>query len=264
MSALAAMSCGDVHKLVHPYLDGEFEEGDRALLEEHLAGCDGCRRLVAFESSFKHGLKARLKRPAAPPALRQRVLSALDRADAAGDGPVPRLWRRAMPVAAVLAAAAAVAVFLGTPARNAADGAPLVEDAIRAHEKNYPIEVSGNEEKVKVFFAGRVPVPVRPPHLGHPGAALVGARHGHLRGRDAAQIVYQVDSSSMTVTIFDAGGLRLDSLPRSRRVGTHHLYTGTARGYNVVLYEDRGVGYVFTSDLDEDRMVDLVSASFSQ
>ena len=68
------VSCADVQKFVHPYLDGEFEDQDRIELEQHLAGCAACREMVAFEQSFKQALKKRVKRPAAPMELRARIL----------------------------------------------------------------------------------------------------------------------------------------------------------------------------------------------
>src|SRR5574341_1302496 len=107
------MKCDDVERFVHPYVDGEFDEAERAQLERHVDGCAACRDLVAFQSTFKANLKTRLRRPAAPAELRGRVLAALDAADAAGDGPVRPLWRRAAPATAVVAVAASVVVFLG-------------------------------------------------------------------------------------------------------------------------------------------------------
>jgi mycothiol system anti-sigma-R factor len=253
------VSCGDVQKFVHPYLDGEFEDQDRVELEQHLQTCATCREMVAFEQSFKTALKKRVKRPAAPPELRARVLEALDRADAAGDGPVPRLWRRVVPAGVVVAAAAAAAFFLWPVAPNT-DPA-LAEDAIRTHEKDLPVEVAGDEEQVRAFFTGRVPVPVKPPRL-QSGAALVGARIGRLRDHDAAQIRYRVNQSPVTLYVFDASSLGdMDGWDR-RVVQDHEVFTRGSRGYNVVLYQDAGVGYAFTSDLDQAQMLELVSGSF--
>lgn len=257
------MRCADVQKLVHPYLDGEFEDSELDPLERHLTQCDACRKLVAFEQAFKTNLRARLRRPTAPPELRDRVVAALDRADATGGGPVPALWRRAMPVAAAAAVAAAALVFLSTAIRTRADGSPIVEDAIRGHEKSLPIEVQGDADSVKVWMHGKVPVPVRPPRLPADEAVLVGARLGHVRDRDAAQIVYRVGQSNVTVYVFDASGMAMDA-PRKRIVGSRELFVGGARGYNVVFYRDRGVGYAFTSDLAEDDMLRLVSTAFDE
>lgn len=258
-----AMGCQDVQKVVHPYLDGEFEASDRIYLERHLATCTACREMVAFESSFKANLHARLRRQPAPPGLRSRVLSALDRADAHGEGPVPSLARRIMPYAGLAAAAAAAVIFLGTFVQSRASESPIAEDAIRSHEKNLPVEVAGDANHVKTWMEGKVPVPVRPPRLGGSSVALVGARIGHLKDRDAAQILYRVGQSNVTVYVFDASGMPMSSAHR-RMVDNREVFVDHARGYNVVFYRDQDVGYAFTSDLAEDQILQLVSASLDR
>jgi mycothiol system anti-sigma-R factor len=254
------MCCADVQKFVHPYLDGEFDDGDRAPMEAHLGECAACRELLAFESSFKATLRARLRKGAAPSHVRQRLASALDRADAQGHGPALPWKRRAVPVVLVLGAAA-VAVTLPALLFSRADSR-LVKEAIRAHQQNLPVEVSGNAESVRAWMQGKVSVPVKPPRLRDPSAALLGARVGHLRERDAAQIVYRVGQSQLTVHVFDASGLDMLA-PHRRVVDNREVFVDGDRGYNVVFYRDRGVGYAFTSDLAADEMVNLVSASFS-
>jgi anti-sigma factor (TIGR02949 family) len=257
------MRCEDVQKVVHPYLDGEFEASDRIYLERHLSTCTTCREMVAFESSFKANLHARLRRPPMPAELQGRVLAALDRADAVGEGPTPSLVRRAMPIGAALAAAAAVVIFLGTFVQSRAAESPIVEDAIRAHEKQLPVEVKGDVEHIKTFMVGKVPVPVRPPRLAAAQATLVGARLGHVRDRDAAQIEYRVGQSDVTVYVFDASGLPMTA-PRRQIVENHEVFVGGERGYHVVFYRDQDVGYAFTSDLEEDEILQLVSASLDE
>jgi anti-sigma factor (TIGR02949 family) len=255
------MRCNEVERLVQPYVDGEFEESERGELEEHIASCPTCQAQVSFHVRFKADLKARVRRPALPEGLRERVLGALDRADDAGEGPVPRIWRRALPVAGVLAVAAALVVFFMHVTRPVA-ASPIVEEAIRSHVKNLPIEITGSDEAVRAWMAGKVPVPVRPPRLGGGGSVvLVGARVGHLHNRDAAQLVYRVAGSQVTVYVFDPAGMAMRA-PRKRIVRDRVVYLDGARGYTVVFYRDRGVGYAFASDLDADQMLRLVSASF--
>jgi len=252
------MRCSDVEKFVHPYVDGEFEAEDRELLDRHLAGCDRCRELVAFQQNFRSSLRARLQRPVPPAALHDRIVRALDAADAHGQGPVPPVWRRALPLTAAITVAAGTLVAVGTFAPGNG-GSPIVEEAVRAHEKNLPVEVGGTEDNVRMWMAGKVPVPVRPPPL---GAQLIGGRLTHLRSRDAAQLLYRMPRTTVTVMVFDPSGLPMSGREK-RMVGTREVYLDEARGYNVVFYRDRGVGYALASDLDSDEMLRLVSASFS-
>jgi anti-sigma factor RsiW len=46
MTAPATIECRDLVELVTEYLEGALPHPDRARLEEHLAGCDGCTRYL--------------------------------------------------------------------------------------------------------------------------------------------------------------------------------------------------------------------------
>ena len=142
-AALETMRCDDVQRLVHAYLDGELLEADRIGFDEHVGACAACRGIVDEEARFKATLRARLRPvPAAPAELRARVLAALDEADSrTGQGPTPPLLRRAMPFVAVFAAAASMVVFLSTVVQPRVGRAAIVEDCIRSHEKNLPVEI---------------------------------------------------------------------------------------------------------------------------
>jgi anti-sigma factor RsiW len=41
------MTCRQVVELMTDYLEGNLPARDRALFEEHIAGCDGCRAYLA-------------------------------------------------------------------------------------------------------------------------------------------------------------------------------------------------------------------------
>ena len=40
------LSCQELVELVTDYLEGALPEGDRARLEDHISGCDGCRDYI--------------------------------------------------------------------------------------------------------------------------------------------------------------------------------------------------------------------------
>lgn len=285
------MACGDIERLVHPFLDGELLGDDCALVEEHLVGCARCRELVSFQSRFKADLRARLRAPVQAPAhLLASVRGALDRADAAGRS-WPKQLRRVLPLGAgALAAAIALVLVLGRSSQPAYADDAIVEEAIRGHEKNLPVEVGGpnvSDEEIRSWMQGKVPVPVRPlrvrttfiaagPGGGNGGngsnlvpvpPVLMGGRVYHLRNRDVGQLVYRVGRSQMTVYVFDPSGWEPgDGAPqaKTRRVGDHEVYVTEERGYTVALYRDRGVGYAVASDLEPEGVMRVVAASLNE
>jgi len=244
------MTCADVEKLVHPYLDGEFAAEERALVDVHLSGCSRCLGLVAFQRTFKAGLKARLHRPVTPANLRKSIVDALDRADARGDGPPLPLWRRAVPVTAALTAALGILVFAGAVGPSHADSG-VAEEAVRCHEKNLPVEVGGGEDNVRTWMQGKINVPVRPLKV---RGNFVGARLNQLRSRDVAQLRYVVSGTPVTVYVFDATGLDISGR-ETRVVGGRVVQIDTVRGYNMLFFRERGVGYALISDLEPDDLI---------
>jgi len=251
------MRCDDVGRFVHAYVDGEFEDEERVVLERHLTECERCRELVSFQTLFKTHIRARLRRPEPPPTLRGDVIAALAHADASGRGPRGSWLRRGVPGLVMAAAAAMVLIGVMQPSGAAT---PIYEEAVRAHEKNLPVEVGGSEENVAHWMAGKVAVPVRPFRSHY--LSLVGGRLWHVQSRDAAQLSYRVrvlgqpvaQATTMSVIIFDPAGWNLEE-------GEPRI--GQARGYNVVVTLRRGVGYAFVSDLSQDELLRVVAASMN-
>ncbi len=242
------MRCEDVDRFVPAYVDGEFEDEERVHLERHIAGCPRCREVVSFQTLFKTHLRARLRRPEPPATLRAGVLASLDRADAAGEGPRGKLWRRMLPGATMAAAAAVVLLGVMSPGKASV---PLLEECARAHEKNLPVEVGGSEENIRDWMVGKVSVPVRPPRFQN--VALIGGRMWHVQSRDAAQLTYRVAtrrlSTTLSLILFDPQGWDIDD---------GDVRVGEVRGTNVVVTRRGGVGYAFASDLEKDELLHLV------
>jgi mycothiol system anti-sigma-R factor len=245
--------CNTFQRFIDAYLDGEFAERDRVELEAHLDECEPCRHKVRLQAEWKRAVRAAAPHEAAPAALRQRVERALGTVELR-----PR-WRRladgALPVAV---AAGVVASLMLSRVR----WSPVAADVISKHQRNLPIEISGDREQVRRWYADKVDFPVRPPRFEQAAkqVELRGARLANVRDRQAAYLVYSVNGNKVSVFIFDPGELRLEA-PRKQRIGDREVYFDESRGYNVALYRDRGVGYAIASDLDQDQMVKLVSSA---
>src|SRR5256885_659162 len=141
------MTCQEMESFVHPFVDGELVGDDRALVERHVDGCQKCRDLVSFHSTFKANLRARLKRRVDPPAeLQQSITRALARAETGNGGGVRGL-KRAIPYTMIAAAAATLLVVFGARMQAKA-GSPIVEESVRAYEKDLPLEVGGTAAQV--------------------------------------------------------------------------------------------------------------------
>jgi anti-sigma factor RsiW len=64
---VGGLSCSDVLARLSDYMDGELPAAERARVEEHLRGCDGCARFGGELSATVRALRAHLARPAEVP-----------------------------------------------------------------------------------------------------------------------------------------------------------------------------------------------------
>ena len=122
-----------------------------------------------------------------------------------------------------------------------------------------PVDVTGGHDKLRAFFSHRLNFAMRPPNL-PARATLRGARLVSLRDQQAANLIYDVDGEKVSVLVFDPEDMPVQA-SRHRQVGEYDVFLDGQRGYNVAMFRDRDVGYAFTSDMSEDRMMQLGSAA---
>lgn len=248
------MSCQEVQKFIHPYLDGEIDEREWVALAAHIENCNNCQRLVQFEQTFRQSLKKSLKLTSAPPSLSVKLKNALDEIDEAESWSHRWLWR-------LIPAAAAILVVVGVFLSKSQEFSPLstlAEDSIAWHRRHMPMDVSGSSlEQVQQFFSDKVPFAVRPPTFSSPKAKLVGARLSNLGEHQAVFLTYHVAGNRVSVFIFDPQVMH--DLRGATRVGKRDVYWRDVRGYNVALFTAGGTGYAVTSDMEPQRLVQLIA-----
>lgn len=277
---LARLRCAGVWRFTDTYLDGEFGEVERAEFEEHLEGCEPCRKIVREQAAWKHAVRSAAPRETASAALRLRIDNALADAartdavlaDAAASALAPiddleaarekRTLKSRVLRYSPYAAAAGVALALAV---TRSPHTAVTADVIAKHQRNLPIEVSGRSDEVRRWYSDKVDFPVRPPSFGAHGlqnVALRGGRLANVRDHQAAYLMYEVDGNRVSVFIFDPGDMPLDAR-RHAVIGNREVYFDGEHGYNVALYRDQGVGYAIASDMDQSQMLRLVSAAVS-
>jgi anti-sigma factor RsiW len=257
-----AIQCNDIETLVHTYLDGELAEHDLLDVEDHLTECEACRQQMDEEARFVSRVREDLAPPPPPPMLHAQLLEALDGEDQRGAA-LARRTRRAFALPAAASVAAAAALVLFASAQWSANETPVTYEAVKQHLRRPPVEVQGAGVSpwIQQHFLPRVALP----RFSEPSVNLVGARLSHLRGRDAAQLFYEVMSSrghrNFQVHIIDASDLRLGGRDR-REVGGRALWVDDQLGFSTVTFRDQdGIGYLFTSDMEADELFELVIGS---
>jgi anti-sigma factor RsiW len=103
-----------IHELTAAYALDALDPEDRRAYEEHLPGCEICRRELASHWETAEALAVAAAGPAPSPALRERILAGVRAEPPQNVVPLESRRRRTAPaLAAVAAAAAVVAVGIG-------------------------------------------------------------------------------------------------------------------------------------------------------
>lgn len=257
--------CEDFTPFIDAYVDDEFGERERADMEAHLCVCDDCRRQVQMQIKFKEQLRTHLCKDKAPENLRERLLEELSQAEVE-HAECQRNWPsmvRVGWVAGPLAAMVALAFVLPemTVAPAASSQMPVIDHTVDWHRGNFPLEVTtADAQEAQDWFDGKVDFSVRLPQFADTRVNLLGGRMANIEDRRAALLLYEVDGARLSVILFDGEGMRVP--PETvRRVHDRDIVWLDQRGYGVAVVQDSGVTYAMTSDLAEDRFLELVATS---
>jgi anti-sigma factor RsiW len=272
--------CRDRSRMLGSYLDGELDAGKLIEIDEHVASCDTCREETQLLSAMRGSLK-RVVRTATPNGLRDRIGNAMaaevareearTEADAGGFDPTVPVaslgsWRTMVP----LATAAALALVWGAATRTtqhatsevvAGFGDDLLAELVEEHR--WPLPPETTDPKTVRGFERYVGVPVRPASFERGGAHLVGGRVLPLHSQRAAMLQYEVGTGDnvrrVSVLVYDAQKIQVGTNLAPREIGTAEVRVGREKAYSVAATERAGVGYLVTSDLDQDKNAQLAA-----
>jgi hypothetical protein len=265
-------TCSDVSKLIPTYLDGELAESELLAFEHHLVECDSCEGEVDDERQFLDRVRDALAEASpANETFRARLMKVLDdEEDRLARAARREWWSWALPGTATLAAAAALFVFvfdIAQPASNENRGETAMAPGNHALEAGPigPAMVSASRGEIARSASEYLRIPVRAPRFASAQADLRGWQPIRRRGHVSALFLYEVkrgaEAHRLEVQTLDARNLDLRSAERRVVRGTE-VWVARTPGVSSVSYRDsNGVGYVFTSYMDTDDLVNLVVES---
>ena len=243
------MNHDEARELLHAHVDGELDLLSSRELEEHLRGCDECRRVEEQIRALHETIATSGPAYRAPANLRRNIRAALQRELKADDKRVA-FWPMLATAAACAAVVLGLILFQTTRAsheRGIVDQvvANHVRSLLAAHLVDVP---SSDEHTVKPWFDGKVDFAPDVRDFAVSGFPLVGGRLDYLDGRTVVALVYRRNKHPINVFIMPAAGSS-DRSPTAL----------TRRGYNVLSWTNREMQCWAVSDLNETELRQFAS-----
>jgi anti-sigma factor RsiW len=252
---------------VQAYFDAELDAVSAADVERHIEHCPDCRALLKDLEQMRAVLRRDSDYARAAPALRAKIIQALDQ-EGATETPVPpgmalpqgrprprervsqrrprSFWMGALAGAGGTAIAATLAFLLLVPRLTN----PLLDELVSAHVRSlmpaHLIDVvSTDKHTVKPWFAGHTDVSPVVADFDAQGYRLIGGRADYLDHQRSAVVVYQ--HGAHVINVFSwAGNER--ALPAN----------ATRSGYHLAFWREGDLDYCAVSDTGWDELLGLV------
>jgi anti-sigma factor RsiW len=256
--------CKELQQFLHVFVDGEFDQGDEREVSLHLSQCPSCLGEVARIETLKQRTKTALPQHKASATLHNKINETFSKAPKIEAVPSRLSWW----LAPLAASFFGIGVFASSYSADPVNQQEVIADSIKRHERELPIEIPGpNTAQVSLWFEGKVAFPVRVPRFPE-GTHLLGGRLSAVNEEMAAHLTYEKGGRKITVLIFDPTQGNLNKnikniSPNRVIIKNRDVYLSRTKGYQVAVFEDKGVGYTITADLDEDDLTEIVASGLN-
>lgn len=227
-------ACVDQELLLGGLVDNELDAANVAMVEAHVARCEGCREELERLHAVRSLLRADGVRHTAPEAFSRRIAALSELApNAANQNRIPRWLGPAL--GGALAASLGMIAFL-PPSGSSVVDAEIVSSHVRSLQPGHLTDVqTTNQHIVKPWFNGRVDFSPPVPELADQGFPLAGGRLDSIDGKTVAAIVYHRRLHVVNLFVWPAGNAAERSFAKD--------------GFSVVEWSRNGLRYAAVSDI---------------
>lgn len=243
------MKHDEIRELLHAHVDGELDVVNAREVEQHLRGCEECRRAEEQIRGLRDALTNDAPEYRAPAHLRRSIRAALRR-EPGEQTRVLSFW----PIFATSAALAALVLgFVLFQVSSTPHERTIVDQVIANHVRSllatHLVDIaSSDQHTVKPWFDGKVDFAPAVHDFATSGFPLVGGRLDYLDEKTVVALVYQRNKHPINVFIMPAA-----------RSSDRSPVLSTRRGYNIFHWTRGGMEYWAISDLNEGELRQFIA-----
>ncbi len=269
------MSCLEVVKYLYEFMDNELDENHYLVIKRHIDSCEDCRQRYEFEKGARSLVKAYCTNTTVPPHLYSRIIEGLNSIDTEkADQTIKEIVHeekvirklfsvRSYAVAASLLLSIAGGIFYYTIYYNYNnDSVSIVDNAVKNHVVavndnlvfNEETSVVGNVNKYIGGSSMNAGLSNSSPLLNADRIRVVGGIPVSLCGTTSPCVIFDKGGNKLSLQIVRNSGFPFRNLERAQ-LGPKEFYLGNCRGFNAILWEEDGVTYCLTSDINKNEML---------
>ena len=246
--------CGETRRILWPDAGLRVVTAERLAAEKHSDECGECRRFLQEMVQASERLRHEVARPAAPPAVRDRLFKAVAQARIGSQ----RRTRRSRGLIAAIAVVVAVGGTWWMTRPRAETEREMAELLVTDHQRALSADglMTTDTAAAARWLERQLAFAVQVPSF--PGGQLLGARVVVLDGRRAAVMQYRIDGRLVSYYVSplpgvqgSAGGMRPPSPARWA-------------GYQVVSWQEPGLLHALVGNLPEARLDELARICIAQ
>ena len=229
-------ACLDQELVLGGLVDRELDAANTALIEAHVARCQGCREELERLEATRALLRSDGMRHLAPDELKERILRL------PGLSARPAHTRARLPgwlapgVAGALAASLAMVTFTAQTQQAAMIDDQIISGHVRSLQPGHLIDVqTSNKHVVKPWFNGKIDFSPPVPDLADQGFPLAGGRLDSVGGKTVPAIIYKRRLHTVNVFVWPEGETHERSFEKD--------------GFAVVEWSQAGLRYAAISDI---------------
>lgn len=270
------MSCTETIKYLYEFIDEELDKSQYFKVRKHLEHCDECHRRYKFQENIRSLVKTSCVNTSAPASLYKKITECLDSVDRERTTEEPIYNQktsrivfssRAYAIAASILLSIAGGIFYYASYHNYDS---VVDDAIKNHVVAVSDNLVFNEKTSVVGNANRyLRNPLNPgfnnssPLLNSNRIRVIGSMPVNLSGTNSTCVVFDKGGNKLSLQTIRNNRFPMKKLERTQ-LGPKEFYIGNHGGFNSVLWQENGITYCLTSNINKNEILNFAETLTSR